>query len=342
MSFRTLVTVIGLVGAVTFACSSTVEDTTDGGWNTSFGDHGGNEPGDVKDNRDLRHPFDLSVGDDSPKPQDTVGPKQDSRTPTPDNKPQDAGCAPGTDCYKDQWVIMGSKITVIVGNEAYNPDWYLLDLLPPGTLTVDVLVRSTGFNQLTLVDAFLENGANPSVAMQWTTPGYPGALPATLMPNDETHLSITYSPPAGDSMPIGATLSIWSSDPDHPLRQVVFFPRQSGPDIMIPNAVKNYGCGSYCHDRDFQIENGGNEDLIIQSLQFDKNNGEWSLDGAPAPGTVIKPAGSPGYAPASFLVKYCDTDGNTLDDNKLAIYSNDPDENPAFIFLNIIQQNECP
>jgi len=336
---------IGLLAA----CSSTVEgdaDTGSGGppwrWptDTAGQDAGsdGTRAGDV-----IAAPDHAGAPDTGPADTPWVQP-DNGKPPSDVQNPQDTqepACTPGTECYKDKWVIMGSKLTVIVGSDSYNPDYYFLDLLPPGTLTTTVIIRSTGFNQLTLVDAFLEPNGNPFISLQWATAGYPAALPATLMPNQETQLTITYSP-TGDSLPYGSTLTIWCSDPDHPVKQVAFFPKQSGPDIMIPDPAKNYGCGSYCHGREFTIENGGNKDLVLQNMQFEKPSGEWTLSGAPGPGTTIKAAGSPGYAPVTFSVDYCDQDGNTLDDNKLAIYSNDPDENPAFIFLHIIQPAECP
>ena len=268
-------------------------------------------------------------------------PVQTELPPVPDVV-VDVGCVPGTECFTGEWRIMGSKLIIVVGQQAYNPDWFFLDVLPPNSMEVEIVLRSTGLNQLTLVDAFLEPGGNPFIALTWTSPNMPSGMPLTLMPEEEVTGLLSYKP-VGDAAPLKSVLTVWTSEPDLPARQVQFVPKTPGPDIELPLSAVNYGCGSYCHGRDFLIENTGNKDLVISSMQLVKMSGEWTIQGAPPPGSSLPPIGSPGYSPFSFGVEYCDQDGSvTNDDNQVAIHSNDPDENPIHIDLHIIPPNECP
>ena len=282
---------------------------------------------------DTRSLSDVTPGDTAPQP--------DKVTVPPDIQGADLPCIPGTDCFADQYKIMGSLLVLVVDEQAYNPDWYLLDVLPPQGKTVKIRFRSKGFNQLNLVDVFLAPGANPFITFQWETPGMPGDLPKTLMPDEEVVGKIVYQP-QGDPPANTAALMVWSSDPDHPQRVVVFKAKESGPDIELPVSAVNFGCGSYCFGQQFSIENGGNKDLVIQSTSFKTPSAEWSTADAPAPGTVLSPKGSPGYAPILFQLDYCDGDNNLNDSNEFHIYSNDPDENPAAVHLNVMLPNQCP
>lgn len=280
------------------------------------------------------------------KPQDQGSTPHDNSI-TPDDVPvipevtADTGCGPGTACYQANYIIMGSKVTVIVGGTELNPDWFFLDVYPPASCSAPIVIRSTGFNQLWVVNAFFEKGGNPHISFAWSDPAIPDKFPLTLMPGEEVTGTLTYAP-VGEPLPVSSGFNVWSSDPDMPEKQIIFFPKQSGPDIELPYSAVNYGCGTYCHGRDFVIENAGNKDLIIQGTQFETPSGEWSVTGAPGAGTTLVPKGSPGYSPVQFTIDYCDGDGNLFDDNKFAIYSNDPDENPAYIHLHIIQPGECP
>jgi hypothetical protein len=284
-------------------------------------------------------------------PTDAVGPLTDGLSPPdvpagPDYLPADAGCIPGTKCYEDEFKIMGSTVMIVVDGQAMNPDWYFLDVLAPQSKTVKIVIKSTGFNQLTLVDAFLAAGGNPAISFAWTTPGLPGDLPITLYPPNKEGLHeveglLTYAPNL-DTPAWPSVFTVWSSDPGHLQRTVVFKPKEQGPDIELPISAVNYGCGNYCFGQQFTIENAGNQNLVIQSTQFEKPSGEWSAQ-APAPGTMLPPKGSPGYAPLNLTIDYCDADGNyTNDSNRFLIYTNDPDENPAEIGLNVMLPNQCP
>lgn len=260
----------------------------------------------------------------------------------PDYLPEDAGCVPGTKCYENEYKIMGSLLNIIVDAQAINPDWYLLDVLPPNGMTVKVVVKSAGFNQLNLVDTFMEPGGNQFISFQWTTPGLPAGLPLVLMPGETAEGQVIYEP-QGDPPANPSVLTVWSSDPAHLSRSVVFKARESGPDIELPYSAVNYGCGNYCFGQEFVIENAGNKDLVIQSTQFEKPSGEWTVQGPPSAGTTLPPKGSPGYVPLGLVLDYCDGDGNyTNDSNQFLIYSNDPDENPAAIHLNVMLPDQCP
>lgn len=325
-------------GLILLACSSTSESPAlDPEVSLAATDHGASSE-DTTSIADLGTPPDLFA------PGDGAG--ETGTTPLPDvpvlqDLTQDTGCGPGTQCYQDNYIIMGSKLTVIVGGTELNPAWYFLDVFPPASVSPAVVVRSTGFNQIFLVDAFFEKGGNPNITFSWSDPNLPSTFPLTLMPGEEVTGTLTYAP-VGDPVPVSSTLTLWSSDPDMPVRQVVFFPKQSGPDIELPFSAVNYGCGSYCNGRDFVIENAGNQNLVIQSTQFQIPSAEWTVTGAPQAGTTLVPKGGPGYAPIQFTIDYCDADGNLLDDNKFEIYSNDPDESPALIDLHVIQPYECP
>ena len=286
-------------------------------------------------------------------PADSFSPPQDQTrlvdTPAvedipspPEWLPEDVGCIPGTQCYDQEYKIMGSMLTIIVDGQAYNPDWWLIDVLPPQGKTVPVTFKSNGFNQLTLVDVFLAPGASPFIKFEWVSSGLPAGLPLTLMPGEQAEGQIVYQPQDNSSAQ-SATLTVWSSDPDHLLRTVLFKPKEPGPDIELPLSAVNYGCGNYCFGQGFVIENAGNEDLVIQSTQFEKPSGEWSTPDAPPAGTTLPPKEAPGYAPFQFTLDYCDGDGNyDNDSNQFLIYSNDPDENPAAINLNVMLPTQCP
>lgn len=288
-----------------------------------------------------RIPLDVGSLPDEPYGSDTKEVKPDEIVEPPCS-PGESCCVPGTQCYKKAWQIMGSKLSIIVDDQAYNPTWYLLGVLPPDTKTVSVRLRSTGVNQLNLVDAFLEPGGNPFVTLEWVTPGMPEDMPLVLMPGEEVEGKIVYVP-KGDPPPTPAVLTVWSSDPAGLSRSVVFKPKESGPDIELPYSVASWGCNNWCFGQDFLIENAGNKPLIIESTSFEKPNPNWSAQGVPSPGTSLQPAGSPGYAPLTFTLTFCDESGDYTDDsNKFLIYSNDPDENPACIYLNVQLPELCP
>lgn len=259
----------------------------------------------------------------------------------PDYLSADVGCIPGTKCYEDDWKIMGSTVIINMNEEAYNPDWYLFDVLPPASKTITFSIKSSGFNQLNLVDVFLAPGGNPAISMEWTSPGLPASLPQVLQPGESVAGKLHYQP--NDTTPSNpAVFTVWSSDPDHLERTVLLKPKEQGPDIVLPISAVNYGCGNYCFGQDFSVENAGNKDLVIQSTSFEKASGEWTAD-APGPGTTLSPKGSPGYSPLLLSLSYCDTDGNySNDSNVFQIFSNDPDENPAKIHLNVMLPDGCP
>ena len=260
----------------------------------------------------------------------------------PEYLPEDVGCIPGTKCYENEWKIMGSSVIIVMDEQAYNPDWYLFDLLPPASKTITFSIKSNGFNQLNLVDAFLAQGGNPAISMEWTTAGLPGSLPMVIQPGDSVAGKIHYQPKSGTPA-TPSVFTVWSSDPDHLERTVLLKPKEQGPDIVLPISAVNFGCGSYCFAQDFAIENAGNQELVIQSTSFEKQSMEWSQTQVPAPGTVLPPKGTPGYAPVPITLDYCDTDGNyTNDSNAFQIFSNDPDENPAKIYLNVMLPDICP
>ncbi len=286
----------------------------------------------------------LPVAHDATSPIDIVG--QDTTAGpdlpgAPDYLPADVGCIPGSLCYEQENKIMGSLVSVILDEQAYNPDYFLFDILPPASKTITFTVKSNGFNQLKLVDVFLAAGGNPAITMEWASPGLPDSLPLVLFPGESVTGKLHYTPNA--STPSTPSLfTIWSSDPDHLARTIVLKPKEQGPDIELPVSAVNFGCGSYCFAQEFTIENAGNQDLVIQSVQFQKSSGEWSAQG-PGTGTVLKPSGTPGYAPLPLTVDYCDVDGDyTNDSNVYQIFTNDPDENPASIHLNVMLPTECP
>ncbi len=259
----------------------------------------------------------------------------------PDYLPADVGCIPGTKCYEDDWKIMGSSVIINMNEEAYNPDWYLFDVLPPASKTITFSIKSTGFNQLNLVDVFLASGGNPAISMEWTSPGLPASLPQVLQPGESVTGKLHYQPDNGTPA-TPSVFTVWSSDPDHLVRTVLLKPKEQGPDIVLPISAVNFGCGNYCFGQDFSIENAGNKDLIIQSTAFEKVGGEWTAD-APGPGTVLSPKGMPGYSPLLLSLNYCDVDGNySNDSNVFQIFTNDPDENPAKIHLNVMLPDGCP
>lgn len=268
------------------------------------------------------------------------GPVADQQS-GPDYLPADVGCIPGTKCYENEWKIMGSSVIIVVDEEAYNPDWYFFDVLPPSSKTITFSIKSNGFNQLNLVDAFLAPAGNPAISMEWTTAGLPASLPLVLLPGESVAGLVHYQPnnatPATPSV-----FTVWSSDPEHLVRTVLLKPKEQGPDIELPISAVNYGCGNYCFGQDFAIENAGNKDLVIQSTSFEKASGEWTAE-APGPGNVLPPKGTPGYAPLLLTLSYCDADGNySNDSNVFQIFTNDPDENPAKIHLNVMLPDGCP
>jgi hypothetical protein len=277
-------------------------------------------------------PLDSAPGFDTP-PMDT-GPGPDAAEP----------CDPGTQCWADEWVILASKVTFVVNGTAFNPDWFLLDALPPADLTIPVEVRSTGMNPLNLVAIFLEEGSNPHISLHWTGDVQPADLPIELMaPGTAVSLEIRYNPPAGATEAGPAFLTVWSGDPDHPSRSLKLPVKQPGPDINAPLNWSNFGCSVYCMDAPFELFNSGTEPLVIQSASFKKPSAEWSLVPAFPPGLTLAPAGQPGTTSFAFNVNYCDADGAYGDDsNELQIFSNDPDENPYGITLTVQPPDECP
>jgi hypothetical protein len=311
---------------------------------TDTGNHRSSDTGTRVDDSGEQPRQDLVVPDTSGLDPDGV--EQPDVSSVPDYLPEDVGCVPGTKCYEDEYKIMGSMVTIIVDAQAFNPEWYFLDVLPPQTKSVSITIKSNGFNQLTLVDAFLETASNPSISLQWTTPGMPGGLPLTLFPpgkGEPTQVEgiLTYAP--NQTTPATpAVLTVWSSDPDHLSRSVVFKPKEQGADIELPISAVNYGCGNYCFGQQFVIENAGNQALVIQSTSFANPSAEWTVQ-APTPGTSLPPKGSPGYAPINLTIDYCDSDSYYVNDsNEFNIFSNDPDENPATIYLNVMLPDQCP
>ena len=286
---------------------------------------------------DLRPRVDTSPGDDTTDVDIHTG---------PDTVGIDTlgSCGPGTQCWADQWVIQASKVTFVVNETAFNPDWYLLDVLPPANLDVPVEVRSSGMNPLNLVSIFLEEGSNPHVSLLWTGDVQPGDLPLELMaPGTGVHLTIRYAPPAGTTEAGPAFLTVWSGDPDHPSRSLKLPVKQPGPDIDASLNWSNYGCSNYCHARPFELFNAGTEPLVIQSASFAKPSGEWSIQPAIPAGLTLVPAGQAGTTTFAFEAAYCDADGSySGDSNELRIYSNDPDENPYKINLTVMAPSECP
>ncbi|MBM4370472.1 MAG: hypothetical protein FJ098_02410, partial [Deltaproteobacteria bacterium] len=227
---------------------------------------------------------------------------------------------------------------------AYNPDWYLLDALPPAQLDLPVEVRSTGMNPLNLVSVFLEEGSNPWVTLLWTGDVQPSDLPLELMPpGTSVQLTIRYQPPPGSTDGSPAWLTAWSGDPEHPSRTLKLPVRQPGPDIEATLNWSNYGCSAYCHARPFEIFNTGTEALVIQGASFAKASGEWSVAPAITPGLTLAAPGDPGNQTFAFEVSYCDADGSYGgDSNALHIASNDPDENPFVINLTVMEPGACP
>jgi len=300
------------------------------------------EDGAIPEEADALDLPDGPAGDPGSTPAQEVEEEKDVKEVVePPCNPGEPCCVPGTQCYKKAWQIMGSKLSIIIDDQAYNPSWYLLGVLPPATMTVAIRLRSTGFNQLNLVDAFLEAGSNPFVTLQWVTPGMPGNMPLVLKQGEEVEAKLTYAP-QGDPPPVPAIFTVWSSDPEGLTRSVVFKPKESGPDIELPYSATNWGCDNWCFGQEFLIENAGNKPLIIQSTQLEKPNPEWKVEGAPAPGTTLQPAGTPGYAPLKFVLDYCDANGSYVgDSNNFLIYSNDPDENPASIHMNVQLPELC-
>jgi hypothetical protein len=290
-------------------------------------------------------PADLGPADSSTLPLDLLHDglfPGDNQVRPEDLEEGDVPCVPGTVCYKKTYRIMGSMLVIIVDEAAYNPDWYLIDVLAPQGKTFNVRFKSQGLNQLKLVKAFLAPGGNPFISMKWVSPGYPDLMPVEIQPRQDAVAQIVYQP-QGDPPPNPTVLTVWSSDPDFPVRTVTFKAKESGPDIELPLSAVNFGCGSYCFARAFAIENGGNKPLTIQSSKFEKASGEWSLQGTIAPGSTLPPKGQAGYQPIQFELNYCDADGNyTNDSNWYLIYSNDPDENPAKIHLNVMLPDQCP
>jgi hypothetical protein len=250
-------------------------------------------------------------------------------------------CGPGTSCYAEEWGALGSKLVVVVGQQAYNPDWYFLDVFPPESADIEIVLKSTGFTALTLVDVFLEGAGNQFATLQWTSPEMLASLPLTLVPGEQVEGFLTYEP-VGEVLPTKATMVVWSSDLEALEKTVVFAPKQPGPDVELPKGSATFGCAPDCQDEWFQIENGGDMDVVFSKLEFVELSEEWAVVEEPAPGTVLPPFGAPGYKPLSFAVEYCDKDGNTLaDGNELSIYTNDPDENPAHIPLIVLAPNQC-
>ena len=253
-------------------------------------------------------------------------------------------CVPGTQCWEDHWVIQLSKVTFVVDGTAFNPDWYLLDVLPPTTLEIPVEVRSTGMNPLNLVSIFLEEGGNPYITLHWTGDIQPGDLPIELMePGSSVSLSIRYQPPAGATEAIPSFLTVWSGDPDHPSRSLKLPVKQPGPDIDANQNWSNFGCSVYCMGANFEIFNTGTEPLVIQSASYVKPSGEWSLVPPFPAGLTLAPKDQPGTPTFAFTTDYCDSDGGYGNDsNTLQIFSNDPDENPYEITLTVQPPDECP
>ncbi|MBM4354684.1 MAG: hypothetical protein FJ109_13000 [Deltaproteobacteria bacterium] len=283
---------------------------------------------------------DVQPGDTQSTP-DQAQPKPDTVEP-PDCQWPDPCCIPGTQCYKKKWQILASLVVIMVDEMAYNPDYYLLDVLPPQGKTVKFSIRSKGQNQLNLVKAFIEPGGNPFINLVWDTPGMPGSMPMVLMPGEQVDGHLVYQP-QGDALGTPSVLNVWSSDPDHLSRTVIFKPKESGPDIELPINWGNWGCGSTCFAHDFTIENAGDKPLVIQSGSFEKPSAEWTVSGFPGPGSTLPPAGSPGYSPFAFQIEYCDKDGNLAgDSNQFFIYSNDPDENPMPILGTVQLPGQCP
>ena len=292
--------------------------------------------------QDTAPPVDTIPGVDTP-PVDAA-PGED--TPAPDIESIDTieACDPGTQCWADEWVIQLSKVTFVVNGTAFNPDWFLLDALPPADLTIPVEIRSTGMNPLNLVSIFLEDGANPHISLHWPGDIQPSALPLELMETGPSvHLEIRYNPPAGSTEDGPAFLTVWSGDPDHPSRSLKFPVKQPGPDINAPLNWSNFGCSVYCMDAPFELFNSGTEPLVIQSASYVKPSGEWGITPPFPPGLTLVPAGQPGTTSFAFSANYCDADGAYGDDsNVLQIFSNDPDENPYEINLTVQPPDECP
>ncbi|MFH1532455.1 MAG: hypothetical protein ABIK09_17150 [Pseudomonadota bacterium] len=287
---------------------------------------------------DTAHGVDTIPGVDTVPGVDAI-PRVDA--PGPDTT---VSCDPGTQCWADEWVIMASKVTFVVDGVSFNPDWFLLDLLPPGLLEIPVEVRSTGMNPLNLVSIFLEDGGNPHVSLHWPGAIQPGDLPLELMAQGTSvPLIIRYAPPAGSTEAAPTFLTVWSGDPDHPSRSLKLPVKQPGPDIDAPLNWSNFGCSVYCMDAPFEIYNSGTEALVIQSTSFKKPSGEWGATPAIPGGLTLVPAGQPGTTSFAFEINYCDADGSYGNDsNEFQIFSNDPDENPYNITLTVQPPDECP
>jgi len=205
-----------------------------------------------------------------------------------------------------------------------------------GVLSVQPGSLNFGFTSIPLtMNAVLYNQGNDVLSVDTITgPSLPEfsivnmpTLPLVLNPGESYTLTVMFAPDQGPNVPFSDSIAFnWSSGSASGYSTLGLQGwGVSGPDIQSDTVI-NYGqvnrCG--CDTKDATISNVGYADLIITDIEMSAGN--FSLVGVSLPITI--PAGSS----AVINVQYCAVDPGTQG-GQMVIYSNDPDEPIAMIYL---------
>ena len=149
------------------------------------------------------------------------------------------------------------------------------------------------------------------------------SLPQTTPPGDSTGFTIRFNPQ--DTGNFYDTMKIYSNDPDEPVAKIYLSGRAVIPNIVLSDTVHDFGSCSQYDTIDWQmwVSNAGDGVLVIDSVELEP---PFALV-LPALPETISPGDSTG-----FTIRFNPQDTGSFSDT-MEIYSNDPDEPVAKIYL---------
>ncbi len=219
----------------------------------------------------------------------------------------------------------------------YNQDYlYKVDLQGGGTPAINIPVPSHDFGTISIGDSAtwlmtVQNTGTADLnitALTFSPPddlSSPTGFPVIIPPGGSDQLSVVYAP--DDFNPLDATATVVSNDPIHPNVEIILTGHgvYPNPHINLPEDLHDYGpVRVTATTRWFmEIGNHGNETLTIDDILIDDTH--FYLDDAASLPIQIDTLSS------IDIGVWFNPDSATSYSAILTIYSNDPDQNPAYV-----------
>ena len=184
---------------------------------------------------------------------------------------------------------------------------------PYDTIDWKIWIKNAGNTNLVIDSVELE----PPFAIVSPT------LPETISAGDSSEFTIRFNPQ--DIGDFSDTMEIYSNDPDEPVAKVYLSGKALAPNIILSDTIHDFGICSPYDTIDWQmwVKNTGNETLSVDSV---KVNLPFELISPSLP-QIILPSDS-----TEFTIRFSPQDTGSFSDT-MKIYSNDPDEPVAKVYL---------